>query len=79
MVRWIKGGLIQPDEMEKVDRSPNPTYAGGVFTEGENDYIVTYFYTYPNRLGGRDERVARGLVTYVDGETCEFRIVSVGG
>ena len=78
MVRNIKSGLIQPNEMKKASRRPNPVFLGGIFTEGENDYGVNYFYTYPNGFGGRDERVARGSVTYIAESTCDFWFVSTG-
>lgn len=80
MVKQIKDRLFDPGAMKQVDSNPNPRiYQEGALGAGENEYRVALSYTYPNETGGRDERVAYGFLAYINGETCEFRLVSAGG
>ena len=80
MVTQVKDRLFDPGAMKQVDISPNPRiYQEGALGAGENQYRVVLSYTYPNQIGGRDERVAYGFLTYINGDICEFRLVSAGG
>ena len=75
MMSLIKIGLFDPEAIERVD---GPKYIGTLFSEQENEYRVVLKYRYPNSFGGMDDFVARGTVTYVPGEVCEFGFAGIG-
>ena len=75
MMSLIKIGLFDPEAIEKVD---GPRYASTLFAKAENEYRVVFKYRYPNRSGGMDDFVARGIVTYVSGEICDFQLTGIG-